>query len=74
MRLKYLAKRTRHYQGIDGLGGMLSLQKDDECAVSDSVGDKLMQHYRGDFERIEDKEHAPDKNKMLPKGSKFKSK
>lgn len=75
MRLKYLGNRTRQYQGHDGHGGMLDLKRGDECSVSETVGGKLLQHYRGDFEKLEEsKEHAPDKNKMLPKGSKFKSK
>lgn len=74
MRLKYTGRRTHQYQGIDGLGGMLDLKRGDECEVSDSIGNKLMQHYKADFEKLGDKEHAPDKNKMLSKGQKFKSK
>ncbi len=76
MKLKFLAKRHQQYQGIDGLGGMLDLKKGDECEVSDSVGDKLKQHYYADFEELaaEDKDFAPEANKMLSKGAKFKGK
>lgn len=74
MKLKYSGHRTHQYQGIDGLGGMLDLKRGDECEVSESVGTKLMQHYKSDFQKIEHKEHAPGTNKMLAKGVKFKSK
>jgi hypothetical protein len=77
MKMKFIGKRMSKYHGADGFGGHMQLNRGDECVVSEKVGQALLRHYYMDFEVIPEdsaKEHAPEKNKSMPKGAKFKSK
>lgn len=76
MKLKFVGKRMAKYHGADGHGGHMQLVRGDECDVSQKVGEALLRHYYADFEKLDEaaKEHAPEKNKLMPKGAKFKSK
>jgi hypothetical protein len=76
MLIRFTAKHMSEYQGIDGRGGSISLKKNEEAEVSESVAKLLLQKYGRNFEVIveEKPEHAPQADKLFRKGAKTRTK
>lgn len=77
MLLKFKASTIPAYKGVDGNGGLVSLQKDDVAEIEDNVAKILLQKYGRDFDVVVQEakpEHMPKADKMYKKTGSFKSK
>lgn len=76
MLIRFTAKHMPEYQGIDGLGGSVSLKAGDEAEVSEVVANLLLQKYGPNFEIVVESkpEHAPEADKLFRKGPRTKTK